>query len=54
MANVAQRPAGLRLACARAKSLLGWEPQYDVAEGIRHSLQWAAIRRERLSGDVRL
>jgi len=46
--------AGAYARTGRAKSLLGWEPQYDVAEGIRHSLQWAAIRRERLSGDVRL
>ena len=35
----------------RAKRLLGWRPRYDVAEGIRHSLQWAAIRDEVLSGE---
>lgn len=28
----------------RAKRLLGWVPRYDLDEGIRHSLQWAAIR----------
>ena len=28
----------------RAERLLGWRPQYDLAEGIRHSLQWAALR----------
>jgi UDP-glucose 4-epimerase len=28
----------------RAVHLLDWQPQYDTAEGIRHSLQWAAIR----------
>jgi UDP-glucose 4-epimerase len=28
----------------RAVRLLGWRPQYDIADGIRHSLQWAAIR----------
>jgi UDP-glucose 4-epimerase len=28
----------------RARRLLGWQPQYDIAEGIRHSLAWAAIR----------
>jgi UDP-glucose 4-epimerase len=28
----------------RAVRLLGWRPQYDLADGIRHSLQWAAIR----------
>jgi UDP-glucose 4-epimerase len=36
----------------RARHLLGWQPQYDVTEGIRHSLQWAAIRDEVLSGDA--
>jgi UDP-glucose 4-epimerase len=34
----------------RAKRLLNWEPQYDLAEGIRHSLEWAAIRDAVLSG----
>jgi UDP-glucose 4-epimerase len=34
----------------RAKRLLGWAPQYDIHDGIRHSLQWAAIRDEMLSG----
>jgi UDP-glucose 4-epimerase len=33
----------------RAQHLLGWRPQYDVADGIRHSLQWAAFRDEVLS-----
>src|SRR5580700_4657390 len=28
--------AGAYARTGRAKSLLGWEPQYDVAEGIRH------------------
>ena len=28
----------------RAERLLNWRPQYDVTAGIRHSLQWAAIR----------
>jgi UDP-glucose 4-epimerase len=28
----------------RAERLLDWRPQYDIADGIRHSLQWAAIR----------
>jgi UDP-glucose 4-epimerase len=28
----------------RAVRLLDWQPQYDIAEGIRHALQWAAIR----------
>ena len=30
----------------RAARLLGWEPQYDIADGIRHSLQWAAVRHD--------
>jgi UDP-glucose 4-epimerase len=34
----------------RARRLLGWRPAYDIAEGIRHSLAWAAIRDEILSG----
>ncbi|MGW6566003.1 UDP-glucose 4-epimerase GalE [Streptomyces sp. NPDC054975] len=28
----------------RAKRLLDWEPRYSVADGIRHSLEWAALR----------
>jgi UDP-glucose 4-epimerase len=36
----------------RAQHLLGWRSQYDITEGIRHSLQWAAIRDEVLSGAV--
>ena len=34
----------------RAERLLGWRPQYDLSEGIRHSLQWVALRDEVLSG----
>ncbi len=34
----------------RAERLLDWRPRYDVAEGIRHSLQWAAIRDGLLPG----
>ena len=33
----------------RARHLLGWRPQYDIDDGIRHSLQWAATRDEILS-----
>jgi UDP-glucose 4-epimerase len=33
----------------RAKQLLGWEPRFTVAEGIRDSLRWAEIRDERLA-----
>jgi UDP-glucose 4-epimerase len=34
----------------RAVRLLGWRPQYDITDGIRHSLQWAAIRDAMLPG----
>ncbi len=43
--------AGARTRIDRAERLLGWRPQYDLAEGIRHSLQWAALRDEMLSGE---
>jgi UDP-glucose 4-epimerase len=33
----------------RAMRLLDWRPQYDIAEGIRHSLEWAAVRDDVLS-----
>jgi len=42
--------AGAYTRVARAGRLLGWRAQYDVAEGIRHSLQWAAIRDQILGG----
>jgi len=32
----------------RAGRLLNWRPQYDLTEGIRHSLAWAGIRDELL------
>jgi UDP-glucose 4-epimerase len=35
----------------RAERLLGWRARYDIADGIRHSLQWAAIREKVLFGD---
>ena len=28
----------------RARRLLGWEPRYGIEDGIRHSLEWAAVR----------
>jgi UDP-glucose 4-epimerase len=34
----------------RAKRLLGWEPRFSVAEGIRDSLRWAEVRDRRLGG----
>jgi UDP-glucose 4-epimerase len=36
--------AGAYTRINRAVRLLDWQPQYDVADGIRHALQWAAIR----------
>jgi UDP-glucose 4-epimerase len=35
----------------RAERLLSWRPQYDIMEGVRHSLQWAALRDDVLSGE---
>ena len=32
--------------------LLGWQAQYDITEGIRHSLQWAALRDEMLRAET--
>lgn len=51
--DAARRPgdvAGAYTRSDRAKRLLGWQPQYDLDEGIRHSLQWAAIRDQILPG----
>lgn len=51
--EIGRRPgdvAGAYTRICRAERLLGWQPQYDIAEGIRHSLQWAALRDEILSG----
>jgi UDP-glucose 4-epimerase len=42
--------AGAYTRVARAGRLLGWRAQYDVTEGIRHSLQWTAIRDQILGG----
>lgn len=36
--------AGAYTRSARARELLGWEPVYSLAEGIRHSLEWTAHR----------
>lgn len=41
--------AGAYTRSDRAERLLGWRAQYSVAEGIRHSLDWAAIRDTRLT-----
>jgi UDP-glucose 4-epimerase len=37
-------PAGAFTRSDRARQLLGWEPRYSLAEGIRDSLRWAAVR----------
>jgi UDP-glucose 4-epimerase len=42
--------AGAYTRIDRARRILGWQPQYGLTEGIRHSLQWAAIRGEILPG----
>ena len=42
-----RRPGDAAGACSRidrAERLLSWRPHYDLAEGISHSLQWAALR----------
>ncbi|MET9895150.1 UDP-glucose 4-epimerase GalE [Streptomyces sp. NPDC006465] len=40
--------AGAYTRSDRAQLLLGWKPQYSIAQGIRDSLSWADIRDERL------
>ncbi|MER6379903.1 UDP-glucose 4-epimerase GalE [Streptomyces sp. NPDC001127] len=50
--DVERRPGdvvGAYTRSERAKQLLGWKPQYSIANGIRHSLQWAALRDDFLS-----
>jgi len=42
--------AGAYTRIDRARRLLDWTPQYGIHDGIRHSLQWAAIRDEILTG----
>jgi UDP-glucose 4-epimerase len=44
--------AGAYTRVGRAKRLLGWRVQYDLTEGIRHSLQWAALRDEMLRDET--
>jgi UDP-glucose 4-epimerase len=47
--DVGRRPGdvvGAYTRIDRAERLLGWRPLYDIDDGIRHSLQWAAIRDE--------
>jgi UDP-glucose 4-epimerase len=44
--------AGAYTRVGRAERLLGWRVQYDLTEGIRHSLQWAALRDEMLRDET--
>jgi UDP-glucose 4-epimerase len=44
--------AGAYTRVDRAERLLAWRIQYDVTEGIRHSLQWAALRDEILRDET--
>ena len=44
--------AGAYTRIERAVRLLDWQPQYGIADGIRHSLQWAALRHEVLSDEA--
>jgi UDP-glucose 4-epimerase len=44
--------AGVYTRVGRAERLLGWRAQYDVSEGIRHSLQWAALRDQILRDQI--
>jgi UDP-glucose 4-epimerase len=53
--EAARRPgdvAGAYTRVGRAERLLGWQSRYSLTEGISHSLQWAAVRDEMLSGPV--
>ncbi|NUR88659.1 MAG: UDP-glucose 4-epimerase GalE, partial [Nonomuraea sp.] len=52
LVETAPRPgdvAGAYTRSERARELLGWQPDYTVTEGIRHSLDWATIRDTRLA-----
>ncbi|GGV90188.1 UDP-glucose 4-epimerase GalE [Streptomyces gelaticus] len=42
--------AGAYTRSDRAERLLGWRPLHSLAEGIRHSLEWAAVRKDVLDG----
>ncbi|MEU6754895.1 UDP-glucose 4-epimerase GalE [Streptomyces sp. NPDC046685] len=41
--------AGAYTRSDRARRLLGWQPRYSIAQGIEHSLRWAAVRDEVLA-----
>lgn len=44
--------AGAYTRSDRAKRLLGWQPRHSLAEGIRHSLEWADVREDVLGRSV--
>ncbi|MEU0947479.1 UDP-glucose 4-epimerase GalE [Streptomyces canus] len=44
--------AGAFTCSDRAKRILGWEPDYSIADGIRSALRWAELRDERLWDDA--
>jgi UDP-glucose 4-epimerase len=41
--------AGAYTRSDRARRVLGWQPRFSLADGIRDSLRWAAVRDERLA-----
>jgi UDP-glucose 4-epimerase len=43
-------PAGAFTRSERARQLLGWAPAHSLADGIKDSLRWAAVRDSILSG----
>lgn len=43
--------AGSFTRSVRARDLLGWAPRLSIEDGIRHSMQWAAIRDDRLASN---
>jgi UDP-glucose 4-epimerase len=43
--------AGSYTRSTRSRSLLDWKPELSLEEGIRHSLQWSAVRDDVLAAD---
>jgi UDP-glucose 4-epimerase len=37
-------PVGSFTRSVRARDMLGWTPQFSTVDGIRHAMQWAAVR----------
>ncbi|MFB7917945.1 UDP-glucose 4-epimerase GalE [Streptomyces sp. NPDC056061] len=44
--------AGAYTRSERARRVLGWKPSYSLADGIRHSLEWATVRETVLGHSV--